>query len=65
MSDDSYLLLSPPQLSDAEATALCDFLCELAAAADSHYVAQILRYRQRQQSSSRDPEKPRLSKTDG
>ena len=36
--------LAFPDLCDGHATALCDFLCQLAAEADAHYAAQILRY---------------------
>lgn len=36
--------LFPSQLSDEAAAALCDFLQELAAAADSHYLHQLRRY---------------------
>ena len=41
--DDTPLL--PTGLSDETAAALCDFLQELAAAADSRYLHQLRRYR--------------------
>jgi hypothetical protein len=53
--------LFPTGLSDAAATALCDFLYELAATADSRYLAQILRYRRQHQPTPRDPDQPWLS----
>jgi hypothetical protein len=49
----------PPGLSDEAAAALCDFLHELAAAADSHYLHQILRHR-RSQAPPVDPKQPWL-----
>jgi len=45
----------PTELSDEAAAALCDFLNELAAAADSHYLHQIQRYRRKQQAPPPDP----------
>ena len=51
----------PADLSDEAATTLCDFLHELAAFADSHYLAQILRYRRLHQPSPFDPDRPWLS----
>ena len=44
MNRDDYLLL-PSGLSDETAAALCDFLHELAAAADSRYLHQLRRHR--------------------
>lgn len=49
----------PQDLSDEAAAALCDFLHELAAAADSRYLHQILRYR-RAQAPPVDPNQPWL-----
>ena len=49
--------LFPTGLSDAAAAALCDVLNELAAAADSHYLHQIRRYR-KQQAPPQDPDHP-------
>ena len=40
--------LLPDNLSDETATALCDVLYDLAFVCDSRYLAQILRYRERQ-----------------
>ena len=53
--------LFPADLSDETATALCDFLHELAAFADSRYLAQILRYRRQHQPPPFDPDRPWLS----
>lgn len=53
--------LFPAGLSDEAATALCDFLHDLAAAADSRYLAQILRYRRQHQATPFDPDHPWLS----
>lgn len=50
--------LFPDGLSDEAATALCDFLYDLAAAADSRYLAQILRYRKQYQATPFDPDHP-------
>jgi hypothetical protein len=47
----------PTGLSDEAAVALCDFLNELAAAADSHYLHQIRRFR-KQQAPPPDPDHP-------
>ena len=49
--------LFPTGLSDAAATALCDFLNELALAADTHYLHQLRRYR-KQQAHPPDPDHP-------
>ncbi|WP_081577476.1 hypothetical protein [Acidithiobacillus thiooxidans] len=43
-------LLLPDNLSDETATALCDVLHDLAFVCDSRYMAQALRYRERQRS---------------
>ena len=56
MTTDSAPLF-PSRLSDEAATALCDFLHELAAAADSRFFAQIIRYR-RTQDPPIDPDHP-------
>jgi hypothetical protein len=48
----------PDGLSDEAVTALCDFLFDLAAAADSRFLPQILRYRQQQQTPPLDPDHP-------
>ena len=53
--------LFPADLSDETATALCDLLHELAASADSRYLAQILRYRRQHQPPPFDPDRPWLS----
>ncbi len=50
-------LLLPDNLSDETATALCDVLHDLAFVCDSRYMAQVLRYRERQRSGP-DPEHP-------
>lgn len=47
-----------PDLGDSQATALCDFLCQLAADADAHYVAQIIRHRQHHQPPPPDADRP-------
>ena len=47
-----------PDLCDGHANALCDFLCQLAADADAHYVAQIIRYRKLNQPPPPDPDHP-------
>ena len=57
MSLDSAQLF-PTGLSDEVATALCDFLNELAAASDSRYLHQIRRYRKQQQAPPQDPDHP-------
>lgn len=48
----------PTGLSDEAATTLCDFLNELALAADSHYLHQIRRYRKQQQAPPQDLDHP-------
>lgn len=48
----------PSDLSDREATTLCDFLFQLAADADARYLAQILRYRQENNPTPRHPDHP-------
>jgi hypothetical protein len=50
--------LFPDDLSDATAAALCDFLHELTAAADSRYLAQLLRYQREQEPPPPDPAQP-------
>ena len=50
--------LAFPDLCDGHATALCDFLCQLAAEADAHYAAQILRYEKLIQPPPADPDHP-------
>ena len=60
MSADSDPLF-PADLSDEVATALCDFLHDLAAIADSHFLAHILRYRRQHQTTPVDPDCPWLS----
>lgn len=49
--------LFPRELSDEAAATLCDFLHELAAVADSHFLAQIIRHR-RAHAPSVDPDHP-------
>ncbi|HEX9871102.1 MAG TPA: hypothetical protein VGC99_21395 [Candidatus Tectomicrobia bacterium] len=53
----------PSDLSDREATTLCDFLFQLAADADARYLGQILRYRQENNPTPRDPDHPWESKS--
>ena len=48
----------PAELSDAAAATLCDFLHELALAADVHYLAQLQRYRRQQEPPLYDPARP-------
>ena len=48
----------PDGLSDAAAAALCDFLHELAAAADIRYLAQLQRHRRQQEPPLYDPTRP-------
>ena len=48
----------PSGLSDREATTLCDFLFQLAADADTHYLGQILRYQRENDPTPRDPARP-------
>lgn len=50
--------LFPAGISDAAATALCDFLHDLAAAADARYLAQLLRHHRQQQPPPHDPAQP-------
>jgi hypothetical protein len=57
MKTDASSLL-PTGLSDESAAALCDFLHVLAAAADSRFLAQIIRYRRSQQDPPIDPDHP-------
>ena len=57
MNDDPQLLF-PAGLSDAAAAALCDFLHELAAAADTRYLAQLQRHRRQQEPTPCDPARP-------
>ena len=55
--------LFPAGLSDAAATALCDFLHELAAAADTRYLAQLQRHRRQQEPPPHDPARPWRSRS--
>jgi len=48
----------PSDLSDREATTLCDFLFQLAADAEARYLAQILRYRHENDPTPRHPDHP-------
>ena len=57
MNDDPQSLF-PAGLPDAAAAALCDFLHELAAAADVRYLAQLHRYHRQQQPPPYDPTQP-------
>lgn len=57
MTDDPASLF-PPGLSDNAAAALCDFLHELAAAADTRYFAQLQRHRHQQRLPPYDPLQP-------
>ena len=57
MTDDPAYLF-PAELSDAAAAALCDFLHELALAADTRYFAQLQRHRRQQQPPPLDPAQP-------
>ena len=61
MNDDPQLLF-PAGLSDAAAAALCDFLHELAAAADTRYLAQLQRHRRQQEPTPYDPARPWCSR---
>lgn len=54
----------PSDLSDREAITLCDFLFQLAADADAHYLAQILRYRYKNNPTPRHPDLPWESESD-
>ena len=47
-----------PDLGDAHAIKLVDFLNQLTADAESHYLAQILRYRQKHRPTPPHPERP-------
>ena len=53
-----------PDLGDAHAIMLVDFLNQLTADAESHYLAQILRYRQEHRPPPPDPERPWHSSAD-
>ena len=57
MIDDPASLF-PTSLSDAAAAALCDFLHDLAAAADARYLAQLQRHRRQQEPPLYDPAQP-------
>ena len=57
MNDDPTDLF-PAELSDAAAATLCDFLHELAVAADVRYLAQLQRYRRQQEPPLYDPAQP-------
>ena len=57
MTDDQPPLF-PAGLSDATAAALCDFLHELAAAADNRYLPQLQRHRRQQEPPPYDPLRP-------
>ena len=48
----------PDGLSDAAAAALCDFLHELALAADVRYLAQLERHRRQHEPPLYDPAQP-------
>lgn len=48
----------PSGLSDREAVVFCDFLFQLAADADAHYLAQILRHRHKSNPTPQDPNQP-------
>ena len=54
--------LFPSGLSDAAAAALCDFLHDLAAAADLRYLAQLQRYRRQREPPPYDPTRPWCSR---
>lgn len=54
----------PSDLSDREATTLCDFLFQLAADADARYLAQILRHRYKNDPMPRHPDLPWQSEAD-
>lgn len=53
-----------PELDDAHAIMLVDFLNQLTADAESHYLAQILRYRQQHRPPPPDPEQPWLRRAE-
>ena len=57
MNDDPESLF-PAGLADATAAALCDFLHDLAAAADTRYLAQLQRHRRQQEPPPYDPARP-------
>ena len=57
MNDDPVDLFAA-ELSDAAAATLCDFLHELAAAADTRYLTQLQRHRRQQQPPPYDPAHP-------
>ena len=61
MNDDPQLLF-PAGLCDAAAAALCDFLHELAAAADTRYLAQLQRHGRQQEPTPYDPARPWCSR---
>ena len=61
MNDDPQTWF-PTGLSDAAATALCDFLHDLAAAADARYLAQLQRYQRQQEPPPSDPAQPWCSR---
>ena len=48
----------PSGLSDREATTLCDFLFQLVADAEAHYLAQLLRYQKQNDLTPRNPDPP-------
>lgn len=48
----------PSGLSDRDAAAFCDFLSQLAADADAHYLGQILRYQRSIKPPPQDPNQP-------
>ena len=48
----------PSGLSDRDATAFCDFLFQLAADADAHYLGQILRYQRSIKPPPQNPDQP-------
>ena len=48
----------PSDLSDHEATTLCDFLFQLAADAEARYLGQILRYQKQTNPTPRNPDRP-------
>jgi len=48
----------PSGLSDREASLLCDFLFQLVADAEAHYLAQLLRYQRDNDPTPRHPDHP-------
>ena len=52
----------PSGFSDRDAAAFCDFLFQLAADADAHYLGQILRYQRSIRPPPQDPDQPWRSK---